>query len=98
MNDELQNILQILKQNTAVLANEFKVQRFGVFGSVARGDQHVKSDVDILVDLSEPIGLFKFVELEYKLKNLLGGNVDLVTRPAPKPLIKENILRQTVYV
>lgn len=97
MNDELQNILKILKGNTDLLASEFKVQRFGVFGSMVKGKQNVKSDVDILVDFFEPIGLFKFVELEHKLEDLLGREVDLVTRRALKPIIKEDILQQAVY-
>jgi len=73
------------------------VRRLGIFGSVARGNQTVSSDVDILVDFTHPLGLFRFVELENHLSQLLGKPVDLVTKNALKPIIKDQILQETIY-
>ncbi len=98
MNADLQHIQQSLQKQESVLASRYHVRRLGVFGSVARGDQGPASDVDILVELAEPIGLFGFVALEEDLKRLLGRNVDLVTTNALHPLFKQDILRETVYV
>ncbi len=98
MTQQLQQTMMILKKNTATLRKEYGVRRFGVFGSVARGDETLSSDIDILAEFSEPIGLFKFVELEGRLKTLLHRNVDLVTKEALKSATRTDILRQTVYV
>ncbi len=40
------------------------METIGFFGSYIRGEQKKKSDLDGLVTFSEPIGLFKFVELD----------------------------------
>lgn len=94
----LEKIKEILSENLPLLAEKYNVKRIGVFGSVARGDSNVGSDVDLLVDLSDSFGLFKFVELENFLTNLIGRKVDLVTKNALKEVIKEDILQHTVYV
>ncbi len=60
--------------------------------------QKEKSDVDILVEFNEPIGFFKFLELEEYLSSLVGQKVDLVSRKALKPRIGKRILKETVFV
>ncbi|MBU1091021.1 MAG: nucleotidyltransferase domain-containing protein, partial [Candidatus Omnitrophica bacterium] len=57
-----------------------------------------KSDVDILVSFSKIPDLFEFLRLERYLKELLGIKVDLVTRDALKPIIKQEILKEIVYL
>ena len=74
------------------------MKSIGLFGSYARGEQKDKSDVDILVEFSKPIGFFKFMELEEYLSKRLGVKVDLVTPDALKPMIKPQIMREVVYV
>ncbi|KKT33861.1 MAG: polymerase beta domain protein region protein [Candidatus Gottesmanbacteria bacterium GW2011_GWB1_44_11c] len=74
------------------------MRRLGIFGSVARGNQTVSSDVDILVEFSKPISLFKFLELEEILTGLLGRKVDLVSKKSLKPNIGRNILREVQNV
>ena len=71
MTQQLQQTIKILEKNSATLQKDYGVRCFGVFGSVARGDETQTSDIDILAEFSEPIGLFKFVELEDRLKTLL---------------------------
>ncbi|HHD16778.1 MAG TPA: hypothetical protein ENK47_08720, partial [Euryarchaeota archaeon] len=39
------------------LESRFHVERIGIFGSYARSEETDSSDVDILVELSQPIGL-----------------------------------------
>jgi predicted nucleotidyltransferase len=93
-----------LKKNIAILSNEinflrrnYSVKAIGVFGSVARSEQKKYSDLDVIVEFSEPVGFFKFIELEYFLSRVLKRKVDLVTKNALKPAIKQNVLKQTVY-
>lgn len=86
------------QQNLKVLKNIYKVKSIGVFGSVARGDNNPKSDIDVLVEFSEPISMFRFIDLEEHLGKLTGRKVDLVTKKALKPAISKEILREVIYV
>lgn len=80
------------------LRETYNIKELGVFGSVVRGQNVESSDIDLLVEFSEPIGLFKFIELENYLSKLLGKKVDLVTKKALKSAIREDVLREVVYV
>lgn len=55
------------------------VEFAGVFGSYARGEANAKSDIDLLVRLSEPLSLIELVGLERELSEALGVKVDIVT-------------------
>jgi uncharacterized protein len=50
-----------------------------VFGSVARGDAGPHSDVDLLVDTSDPLSLFEQAALQRELEELLGCRVHVLT-------------------
>jgi len=94
----LAEIKGILLQNKKDLEEKFNVEELSVFGSYVRNEQGLKSDVDILIDFREPIGLLKFIELEGYLSDLLRTKVDLVTRKALKPRIGKQILRELVKI
>jgi uncharacterized protein len=55
------------------------VRRGYLFGSYARGEQNENSDVDILLELDDHVGLYKFVGMQLGLENLLGKKIDLVS-------------------
>lgn len=69
-----------------------------LFGSVARDEAGPESDVDILIELNRPMGLFGFIAIEERLAELLGRRVDLVERAALKRRIRDRILREAVAV
>lgn len=96
MIDKNQVIGKISSQK-AFLKNKYFVKEIGIFGSVARNEQRLGSDVDVLVDFNNPIGIFDFVRLESYLSKLLGAKVDLVTKTGLKPAIKDEVLSSTVY-
>jgi len=87
----------ILRRELGTLRKKYNVKVIGLFGSYVRGEQKKGSDVDILVEFQEPIGLFKFLELEEHLSDLLGKKVDLVSKKALKPRIGQRILAEAVY-
>jgi predicted nucleotidyltransferase len=95
---DLGEIKEILRLHKKDLRDRFSVRRIGVFGSYVRGMQRRGSDVDVLVEFEEPIGLFDFMDLEDYLSGLLGVRVDLVSKKALKPVIGEYILSEVVYV
>lgn len=70
-------ILAQLRQHREIL-KKCKVRRIGLFGSYARGEQSKKSDIDFLVDFSEPT-FDNLLELHEQLRKLYGRKVELVT-------------------
>jgi predicted nucleotidyltransferase len=56
---ELEMFLTSLRDNKPLLQEQYGVNALGVFGSFVRGHQDKNSDVDILVEFNEPIGLLK---------------------------------------
>ena len=72
--------------------------RIGIFGSVARRENTDDSDIDIVVDLEKPTMAVMY-DLRENLKKLFGCNVDLVRfRESLRPMLKNNILNETIYV
>jgi len=97
MKAQLKKHLDLIQQHRDTLRKTYNVRRIGIFGSVARGEATRSSDIDVLVELSKPMGFFRFIQLENHLAKLLNKKVDLVTRNALKPAIKKNILHDVVY-
>lgn len=85
-----------LKDLKPVLEKKYKVKIIGIFGSYAKNEAKENSDIDILVEFSEDIG-WEFIDLKYFLEQNLGKEVDLVTKEALKPELKEDILKDVVY-
>lgn len=99
MKTDKNQIIRILKQYREEL-KDFGVKSLSLFGSVVRGEEMPESDVDILVEFDptfDRIGLFAFIRLRYRLEELLGRKVDLVTPDALKPKMKSRISTEAVY-
>ncbi|MEM3377572.1 MAG: nucleotidyltransferase family protein [Candidatus Bathyarchaeia archaeon] len=94
--NEIKRQLETLKP---ILKEKYQVETIGIFGSYTRGEQTRKSDIDILIEFTKDaqIGFFKFLELEEFLTKKLQAKVDLVTKNALKPAMKEQILKETIY-
>ena len=67
-----------------------------LFGSIARGEDGVDSDVDLLVDFTEDAGLFDEIALRLDLAELLGAAVDVVGSDALRGEFKERVLAEAV--
>ena len=93
----LEDLKEIISQHRQELEQKFKVKRIAIFGSYVRGQQKEKSDVDILVEFSEPVG-FLFFHLADFLEEILKVKVDLVTPDAIKPNRRKYIMEDLVYV
>jgi len=93
-----EDIIRILKEQQKTLTERYNVERLSLFGSVARGEARDDSDVDLLVEFSQPVGLFQFIELQQWLQSLLGCEVDLGTPRSLKSAIKDQVLREAIRV
>ena len=72
----------------------YKPTKIGVFGSIARGDATQNSDIDILYDFQETIGLFKLIALQQNLEEKLNKKVDLVSERYINPKLRPYILNE----
>jgi len=95
---KVEEIKKIIKDHKNILKDDYGISEIGLFGSYIKGKQGNTSDVDILVEFQEPIDLITFVHLKNQLSDLLGVNVDLVTKKALKPKIKDRILSEILYI
>ncbi len=77
----LEFFLETLRQHREELRERFHVKSLWIFGSRARDDYRPDSDLDILVEFHEPLGL-EFVSLHDLLEEWLGVEVDLVSKNA----------------
>lgn len=67
------------------------VRKAYLFGSYARGEQDIASDFDLMVELEDHVGLYKFVAIQLGLENLLGKKVDLVSEKSLSPRLRPYI-------
>jgi uncharacterized protein len=93
------NALSLLREHETMLKSRFGVERIGIFGSFARGEERPESDIDVLVTFRIGEKTFdNFMGIKFYLEDLFDRKVDLVTEAALKPLIRDPILSEVVYV
>ena len=93
-----QTILAILKKVKPSLEKKYGVKDLALFGSYSRNTAVPgKSDVDVMVDFSQPIGI-TFIDLADELEQLLQLKVDLVSRRGIKPKYFSVIEPDLIYV
>ena len=92
-------ILMFLAQNKKLFRDEFHIIRIGLFGSYARGEQNIVSDIDLLVEFED--NTQELYDLKIQLKDFflktLGIEIDICREKYIKPRIKKQILKETVY-
>ena len=76
----------------------YHVRKIGIFGSYSTGSQTDRSDLDLLVEFEQPIGMLAFVHLRAHIAERLGIPVDLVTPGGLHPLIRQEVMKSVVYV
>ena len=95
--NQLNDIKQVLQQLKPELVQKFHVQTIGIFGSAVRDDFSPVSDVDIIVDFSQPVGI-EFIALADYIEAQLQKKVDLVSRNGIKDKYFKAIEGEIVYV
>lgn len=88
-----------IQQKLHPVFQAFQVKRASVFGSVARGEEHAGSDVDILVALGKPMGLISYSRLVNEIEARLGRPADVVTENGLNKFVRPYALRdaKTIY-
>ena len=80
------------------LSEQYHVRNIGIFGSYSRECQTEQSDLDLVVEFDQPIGMMAFVHLKNLIANRLAIKVDLVTPEGLHPLIRDLVMHEVVYV
>lgn len=94
---QLASIKQIIQQLKPELAEKFHVQSIGLFGSIVRDDYSADSDIDIIVDFDQPVGI-EFIDLADFMEQKLQKKVDLVSKNGIKEKYFKVIEKEIVYV
>lgn len=80
------------------IAEELGYARLAVFGSVARGEARLDSDIDLLVEAPEGTSSFGFLRFQQLLERVLGRKVDLVDYGGLKPKLDDDVRREAVLL
>lgn len=92
-----ETVQRLLREHQGEI-RDLGVRRYGLFGSLVRGQTTEHSDIDILVEFEPDQKTFdNFIDLAFFLEDLLGRKVDLVTAESLSPHISPHILREVEY-
>lgn len=95
---EKSEVLKRLNANKTDLFKKYPLTTLALFGSTARGDNSPESDIDIMVEFKEPVGI-EFIDLLIDLENIFGGiKVGLTTKRSIKPHYWAYIEKDLIYV
>lgn len=88
---------QLLKTKHAeimAISRQFAIENLRVFGSVAKGIDTEKSDLDLLVDTTPKTTIFDLCGLQMELEELLGIKVDVLTPRSLPEKFRQQVLNE----
>ena len=93
-------ILTILKDHKKDISHRYHLKKIGIFGSYARQEETVASDLDILIEFDGDVdGIFLLkLNLKKELQELFQMPVDLCREHQIKGIFKDQILKDAIYV
>ena len=94
----IEEIINTLNSFREIIRKEYKAEVIGLFGSYVRGEQKETSDIDVIVKFLDDASLFDLVGLADFLEEKLSIKVDIVPIDTIRTEIKEDILREAVYI
>jgi len=85
-----QLILPVLKR--------YFIKRAAIFGSLAKGNLGIDSDIDLLIEPERDFTIFKLLKLEEEISEIIKRKVDLVEYSAIKPSIRKEVLASAISI
>ena len=92
----MNKLLKDNREDILRIAANYGARNVQIFGSVARDEAKPTSDLDILIELDPDRTLLDLVAIKQDLEDLLGYHVDVVTKAALSPYIREQILKEAI--
>jgi predicted nucleotidyltransferase len=93
----LNEIKSTLSSHKVYLFKEYPIKSMAIFGSYSRKEQTEKSDLDIMVEFYDKIGI-RFVDLADEIEGIVGMKVDLVSKNGIKEKYLKAIDTDLIYV
>jgi predicted nucleotidyltransferase len=97
---ELSQILFYLASNKTRFEKEYHLKKIGVFGSIARGEQNVQSDIDLIVEFEDNTpDLYSLKQLlKNEVQSRFNRHVDICREKYLNPIFRNQILAEAKYV
>ena len=93
---DISKVIKEKRRQVLQIAANHGARNIQVFGSLARGEAGLASDLDILVQLDPDRSLLDLIAIKQDLEDLLGCQVDVVTEAAISPYIRDEVLKEAV--
>jgi predicted nucleotidyltransferase len=94
-----EEMVAYLKKNKTFFHDKFGVTRMGIFGSFVRGGQTRSSDIDMIVEIEKGRkNIHTFLQLRRFLERELAKKIDLGFEHSLKPIVRDKIKDQIIYV
>ena len=97
MDNEIQLNEETKKKIISILVKH-GIKRILVFGSYARNEATLKSDLDLIVEFPEGTSLLDHVGIEIELSEVLNIKIDLLSREGISPYIKDQVLKEAIVI
>lgn len=91
-------IIRFLRENKSELEARFGVTTLGLVGSYARNEATAESDIDLIVEIRSDNKFRSFFGLLHFLQDSLPARIDLATESSLKPLVRETVMKDILYV
>ena len=92
-----ETILQKLREIKPLLKEQYQLSEIALFGSYARDQQTIQSDIDIMV-LTERIPYRDYCKMSYMIENIFADNkVEIVSKKAIRPKYFERLKSDLIY-
>ncbi len=94
------SIIEYILSNKEYFENEFKIKKIGIFGSFALDRQREDSDIDLIVEFQNDTDNLYDIKLKLSelLKNQFHREIDIAREKYLKPRVKDEILKEAIYV
>ena len=90
------NTLKNKRDEILTIAKKYGAKNIRIFGSMARGEETLQSDLDIIVEMEKGSSLLDIIAIKQDIEELLGLNVDIVTEASISPYIRDMVLKEAV--
>ena len=93
-----EEVLAKLDANFSYIRERFGIESLGVFGSVARGEDTLESDIDLIYEFRQEYDTYDtYFDLSEYLEELFGRSVDLVSPHYLKPRIRSYVMQDVIF-